>query len=371
MTALLNWAAFEQTLTDALTTAVRSVITTHRDEQFYAAALAGIYREQNALIALPTLGLNSIQALSKHPVEDQPDLRWSVLDWEHVDDDWLPDARSWEQALTAEACRDTTAHWESTFQRYLMLLVRVCQAVRRRSQDLLILVLDDEHHELLIRDTLTPSDVRRYFPELDVRAAEAAQVAALPGDTRAAYYVSRLDSFDSEEAESALRRLGPAAVPALVEMLAVSQQAWQAAKLLGEIGQADDSVVRALDAALTRCSGPDQAWIASALSFLGRLDLVFSKRNQLPHDVVVTAICAPYTSFRNYTLAPRPLDYRPLEEVFEHHPGYAAALAEELAPGRGHCDLSPAEAAEANRALTSSHPAVRRHAALCLEALHR
>ncbi len=372
VTALLDWATFEHTLTEALEAAIRSVVLARRDEQFYAAALGGIYREERGVISRPTLGVNSVEAL-----EEQPDLRWSMFDWDHLDDDWLTEAERWEQALTAEACRERTSHWESTFQRYLMMLVRVCREVRTRLRtsgvvgpEFLVLVIDDEHHELLVRSILTPSEVGRHFPELDVRAAEVERVAALPESERAAYFLSRLGSFsgpiDSEAAEEALRLLGQAAVPGLVARLGVEDQAWQAAKLLGEIGLADDSVTQALDTALTRLGGADQAWIARALAFLGRLDLVVDKIGLLPDDVIVTAVCAPYTSFRDRSIAPLPLDYGPLEEAVERWP---EAIAEELKPGRVYCEISADEAAEATRGLTSPYDVVRRHAALCLEVL--
>ncbi|MFB6718639.1 DUF4303 domain-containing protein [Kribbella sp. NPDC056345] len=374
MTASLDWATFEHTLSDALEAAIGSVVLARRDSEFYAAALGGIYREQDGVITRPSLGVNSVEELKQHPLEDQPDLRWSLFDWEHLDDDWLPEAQQWEQALTAEACRD---NWESTFQGYLMMLVRVCREVRtclRTSgvvgPDFLVLVIDDEHHELLVRNILTPSEVGRHFPELDVRAAEVARVAALPESERAAYYLSRLGSFSgpigSEAAEEALRRLGRAAVPGLVARLGVEDQAWQAAKLLGEIGLADDSVTQALDTALTRLGGADQAWIARALAFLGRLDLVVEKIGRLPDDVIVTAICAPYTSFRDRAIAPLPLDYGPLEESVERWP---EAIAEELKPGRGYCEISADEVVEATRGLSSPYDVVRQHAALCLEVL--
>ncbi|GAB3929259.1 hypothetical protein GCM10029976_028560 [Kribbella albertanoniae] len=374
MTASFDWATFERELTDALEAAIRSALLAHRDEQFYAAALGGIYREERGVISRPSLGMNSVEALNQHPLEEQPDVRWSMFDWDHLDDDWLAEAQRWEEALTAEACRERTSHWESTFQRYLMMLVRVCREVRTRLRtsgvvgpEFLVLVIDDEHHELLVRHVLTPSEVGRHFPELDVRAAEVARVAALPESERAAYFVSRLGSFsgpiDSEAAEEALRLLGQAAAPGLVARLGVEGQAWQAAKLLGEIGLADNSVTQALDTALTRLGGADQAWTARALAFLGRLDLVVDKIGRLPDDVVVTAICAPYTSFR---VAPLPLNYRPLEEALERWP---EAIADELKPGRGYCEISADEAAEATRGLTSRYDVVRRHAALCLEAL--
>jgi hypothetical protein len=229
-----DWAAFERALTDALVQAVRSTIAEHPDERFYGAVLDRIYRETDGRITLPNLGMNSVEALASLPVEEQADLRWSAADWYHYGDEWLPEdlARVWERALTAEACRGTTRKWASTFRRYLTMLVRVCKRARTTLRmsgftewDFVVLLLDDEYYETLVKRILTRSEVSRHFPELDERAVELARVAALPKAERGAFYLARLEAFSgpvsSEEAASALRDLGPAAFPALIPMLAV------------------------------------------------------------------------------------------------------------------------------------------------------
>ncbi|PMR58795.1 hypothetical protein C1A38_22760 [Verrucosispora sp. ts21] len=375
----LDWAGFECALVDALVQAVRSAVAEHPGERFYAAVLDGVYRETDGQITLPNLGMNSIEALAQLPVEDQADVRWSAADWDHYDDEWLAGdlARDWERQLTEEACRGTTRQWEATFRRYLSMLVRVCKRSREvlrtsgvTDRDFVVLLLDDEYHEVLIKRVLTKGEVSRYFPGYDQRAVELARIGALPVAERAAYYVARLDAVDGpvsgEEAEVALRDLGPAAVPALIPMLAQKERAWKAAKLLADIGQPDDDTVRALHAALTRCEGPNQSWVACALARLGRLDLVLGQIDRLPREVVVSAVAAPYTSFRNQAVAAPQLDYRPLQDVIERWPAYVPALAEELKPGRGYCDITVDEVDEAIGGLASPHVVVRRHAVCVL-----
>ncbi|WP_248960629.1 hypothetical protein [Sphaerisporangium perillae] len=105
--------------------------------------------------------------------------------------------------------------------------------------------------------------------------------------------------------------------------------------------------------------------MATALSRLGRLDLVLDKVDRLPEGAVIGAVAAPYTSFRNHAVAPLQLDYRPLEDVIERWPVYVPALAEGLKPGRGYCDITVDEVDEAVRGLTSKHVIIRRHA-VCL-----
>jgi hypothetical protein len=93
-------------------------------------------------------------------------------------------------------------------------------------------------------------------------------------------------------------------------MLAVKDRVWKAAKILADIGQPDDRVVRALVDALTRCEGADRSWVTRALSRLGRLDLVLDQIDRLPREVVVRAVAAPFTGFRNSAAGPLRLDYR-------------------------------------------------------------
>ncbi|MFU8876072.1 DUF4303 domain-containing protein [Micromonospora sp. SL4-19] len=375
----LDWASFERVLVDALVQAVRSAVAEHPDERFYAAALDRIYRETDGQITLPSLAMNSIEALAQLPAEEQADVRWSAADWDHYDDEWLAEdlARDWERRLAAEACRGTTRQWEAAFRRYLSLLVRVCKRARAAlrasgvtGRDFVVLLLDDEYHETLIKRVLTKREMSRHFPEYDQRTVELARVAALSQAERAAYYVARLDAFDGpisgEDAEVALRDLGSAAFPALIPMLAAKGRAWQAAKLLANIGQPDHDVVRALHEALTERTGPDQLWVVRALARLGRLDLVLGQIDRLPQEVVVSAVVAPYTSFRNQAIAAPRLDYQPLQDLIESWPAYVPALVGELKPGRGYCDITVDEVDEAIRGLASPHAVIRRHAVCVL-----
>ncbi|MEV4759586.1 DUF4303 domain-containing protein [Micromonospora sp. NPDC049559] len=375
MTGSFDWGGFERTLTEGVVRAVTSTVREGQGERFYAAALDHVYRETDGRITLPVLALNSAESLERYPVEERADLRWSTADWDHYDDGWLGEdlARDWERRLTAEACRGTTRHWEATFHRYLTMLVRVCRRARTELRNggvadrgFVLLLLDEEHHERLIKRVLTAAELRRHFPQFDEGTTELARVAALPPTERASYLVSRLGAFDgpvdSETAAAALRDLGPDAYPALLPMLARAGRAWQAAKLLADIGLPDDGVVRALTGALERTGDSDQSWVAMALSRLGRLDLVLDRAGDLPPDVVVSAVAAPYTGFRDHAVAPLPLDYRPLADVIARRPAYLPDLVERLAPGHSYCTITPDEVDEAVAGLASPHALVRRHA---------
>jgi HEAT repeats len=105
---------------------------------------------------------------------------------------------------------------------------------------------------------------------------------------------------------------------------------------------------------------------ARALSRLGQACLVLAMAAELPEDVVVAAVIAPYTSFRDRAASPLPLDYQPLAGVLEHQPRYAAAIAAELGPGRGEAAIGPGETGEALYGLASPHAIIRSHAARVL-----
>jgi hypothetical protein len=363
-----DWASFENALVDGVVSTVRAAIASDPGERFYAAALSHIYCETDGVIGLPLLGIDTVSALAERGGADDG-LPWNPPDWEYVNDAWLPgdEGRRWQHALTAHACRGSTADWNTAYGQYLAMLVRVClrcRAVLQEQQDdFLVLLIDEDRPEELIRATLTAGEVQRHFPSFERHAAEVVRVRALPPAEQVAYYVGQLgDLGTAEEAESALRALGQTAVPALLPLLAFKGSAWKAAKILADIGHADNAVIGALADALTRHEGPGQSWAACALSRLGQGHLVLAKADDLPDDVVVSAIAAPYTSFRDHAARPLPLDYQSLTDVLEHRPRYAPAVTERLRPGSGECTIRPGEVDEALRGLTSPHVLIRSHA---------
>jgi hypothetical protein len=363
-----DWALFENALVDGVVSAVRAAIARNPGERFYAAALCHIYCETDGVISLPLLGIDTVSALAGRG-DDGDGLLWEPADWEHVDDEWFPDGegKRWRHALTAHACRGSRTDWNTAYDEYLATLVRAClrsRAILREQQDdFLVLLIDEDRARELIQATLTADEVRRHFPSFEHHAAQVASVRALPPAGQAAHHVGQLgDPRAAEEAETSLRALGQAAVPAILPLLPLTGQAWRAAKILADIGYADDAVICALADALTRHQGPDQSWIACALSRLGQGPLVLAKADDLPDDVVASAIAAPYTSFRDHAARPLPLDYQPLADSLEHRPQYAPALTGQLRPGSGKCTIRPDEVGEALRGLTSPHVIIRGHA---------
>ncbi|MEU0884359.1 hypothetical protein ABZ345_37695 [Lentzea sp. NPDC005914] len=99
-----------------------------------------------------------------------------------------------------------------------------------------------------IKRVLTAGEVRRHFPELDEQTVALSRIESLPPAERAEQLVRLLGTFDgpvtAEDAESALRDLGPAAFLPLIDLLDSPDHGWRAAKLLAEIGRPDSGVTR-------------------------------------------------------------------------------------------------------------------------------
>jgi hypothetical protein len=352
---MLDWDEFR----NALQTALLDAVSAAAGGPWRAAALNELYAETDGVICAPSLLLNDDGEAMDSPVE-----------WGECIDDWAPEF--WIEALTAEACSGTVSHWEEIFARYQDLLVEICVAAGARLGIPVFFINYDCYEQTLAR-CLSPAQLGSLFPDVVATLAERARVSALPPGEQIAYYISRLGQFDgpinSEEAEKALRGLGPAAALALLPLLSEGDDTCvDAAKLLGEIGVPDETVISALSAAVA-ASNPDnpaQAWSCRALAQLGRLDLVLAGASSLSSETVATAVTAPYTSFRDHGVRPLSLDYRPLEDFLSAHPDTAPLLAEELAPGTGYCVISLAEVPEALRGTTSPHVLVRKHAVCVL-----
>jgi hypothetical protein len=354
--AMLDWEA----LREALQTALLEAVSAEAGGPWRAAALGELYAETDGVIEAPSLFLN----------DDGEDMG-SPGNWETVLHHWAPEP--WIKALTAEACSGTVSHWEDIFARYRDVLVRICVTAGAHLGIPVFYVEHGSRYEEMLARCLTPSQLRSLFPEVVARQAERARVfSALPPREQIAYYVSRLNRYDgligSEEAQNALRGFGSAAIPALLPLLREGEHAWLAAKLLADIGIADDSVISVLSAALAASTpdSPDQLWSCRALAQLDRLDLVLAGASNLSREALATAVAARYTAFRDHGAHPLSLDYLPLEEFLSAHQEIASAVADELKPGTSYCAISPAEVPEALRGTTSTHVLVRKHAVCVL-----
>ncbi|WP_158581649.1 HEAT repeat domain-containing protein [Actinomadura spongiicola] len=368
----MDWVTFEDELVAGVVEKVTERAGT--GERLYAAGLAEIYAETDSVIRLPMLG-----AVSHDEVAADDALLWSVPDWKTQWFEWLPEDRwqHWEQKLTYEAGRSSTLHWNRTYARFLTVLTRVCKRARKQllaagvtdRHFAVVLLTDDDDEERLLRRILSERELYRLFPGyVQANAWKAEMEAKEPAD-RAARYVQALNDWEGpigpENAELALRELGPIAHPALIDLLSHGPERWKAAKLLADIGHPTDEVIAALTRALRHTTGADQHWTAAALSRLNRLEVVLSAPG-LPTGVIVDAVAAPYTTFRDHAVTPPLLTYDPLERFLADHPQLRDAISERLRPGTSYCTIRAEEVGVATDALRSRWPVVRRHAVCVL-----
>lgn len=342
----MDWAALEKAVHVGMVDAAK-------DRELFAAALHSVYSEQDSIITFPLFGV-----VTRPEWEELGKARWNPPDWAVCELPWLSadEIKRWEGELeTAEG------PWDETFRQFLDTLARACVSARQDLGFPVLLLDDDEFGEELIRQVLPAPEVGELFPELEEHADELARLQALPTAERAVELAALLGAWEGpvqgEEAEALLRELGRDAREAVKPLLQREGKARWAAKILADLG--DPDAVEALRAALPRLKASDQRWTASALSRLGRLDLVV----EVPDDVRATAVAAPYRSFRDHAVSVLPLDYRQLEAVL---PELEELLDKELRPGSGYCTITPDEVTAALAALDSEHVVVRRHAVLVL-----
>ncbi|WP_051796974.1 DUF4303 domain-containing protein [Catenuloplanes japonicus] len=172
----MEWEEFEAVVYDALVESVGTAFRERPDERFYAAALGRIHRKPGGVIALPSLALATEPLAPRTPVN-----------WVYSGTPWMsPDTvKRWQAMLFAEATGGSPRRWETALERYLATLARACKGARHTlrahritGRDFVVLLLDDQFRESLIRQVLPVSDIRRLFPELDARPV------ALTGSSR-------------------------------------------------------------------------------------------------------------------------------------------------------------------------------------------
>lgn len=377
----LDWMALDAHILDRLTASVRAHAAAHPDDHIYGAAFHVFYGETGGVIAWPALAIateKNLAAITTDSRFSPEELRWSPADWsEQVDPSEEDDA--WAAKVEAHAVTGDDEHWEKVYDRFLRAFVKAAKKARGPLvaegivEKSFIAVAMDEAWDL-IPLSLTPAQVRAHFPELDEEAQELARLAALAPRERAAALGEIIDAFapgavSGEDAVRLLVQLGPDAAAVAVERMPRSRDRWRWAKVLADTGIADDSVIEALTAVMKgkKLSEPDRAWAAGALARLGRLDVVLAERERLPQPVLVRALAAPYTSFRDHAVTHVPLDYAPLEQVLADDEALAAEMLDALAPGSGYCAITRDEVETARRALDSPFEVVRRHAHIVLE----
>lgn len=352
----VDWRGLEAAIREQITGFVRQMRAEHPTDRIYGAAVHEFYAESGGVIAWTVVGVASEESVP------EPELRWSPADWEWQLDPGAAEDE-WSRRLTAAA---TSGDWDAVHERYLSTVVAACRAAGRELGGDIVVVAMDEAWELIPR-CLTTAQLQRHFPELAEAQRELARLAALPAETRAAELITLPASIGREKALDLLKDIGAAVVPLVVEQLSLAREKWQWAKLLAELGVADEPVIAALDPVLAnkKLPEPDRAWAAAALARLGRMDLVTDRLERLPEEVGVRGLTGPYMSFRDHGVH-GPLDYAPLADALTRHPSWQAAVVKRFTPGGAFCELARDEIPTALDALSSAHAAIRRHAVIVL-----
>ncbi|WP_422088287.1 DUF4303 domain-containing protein [Variovorax sp.] len=376
-----QWKALEPLIVEDALCALRALFDENPDEQFYAAAFQGMYRELDGPIYLPALSANSVSAREDEPSGDFWSAEWNPPDWRW---DEIQFASAALNAAADTACEitsnDTREAWLLAERECIDMLVSAARKIREAlgnapqlAPGFVVFLHDEENGLDLARRSIGDAAFGALFPKEAVAEQERQRVAALPVEERVGWLIGRLGRFDgrpvdSEDAGKWLVDIGAPAVPALLELLARprGKLGWEAARMLGHIGLATPEVLAALRNKL-HAPGDKSThdWCAATLAYLGDSDWLFEQLAAWHDDaeraaVAVRGLCAPYSAFRDPT--PVTLDYRPLETLLSRCAAIAEVVHEKLSPGSSYCTLRPGEVGEALRGMVSPHAFVRRHA---------
>ncbi|MFJ4053817.1 DUF4303 domain-containing protein [Pseudomonas sp. NPDC089743] len=370
---MMDWKALELALFDAARQALQTLLD-EGGSPLYAAAFHASYREEGAVLSLPSFAANSLQALSED-YPDEEDESFSSVKWNPVDWRW-----DWEicagesftrldDELQAHANRLGPRQWKAAEQRLLVTVSRAARALGRHfaqhpgvTPGFVVIFHDFAGYMALAKRSMTRQQFEENFPvELAIENTQRA-VAALPLAEQAAFYVSRLhcsDGISGEDAERWLIANGRPAQAALIEQLNGHKEPTAAARILGLSGMADEPVIQALRRqAIEACEQPTRNWCAKALGYLKDFDWLM----QQAFDVAVVGVCANFDGFRWRGVEPPVLDYTPVERLLDQRPELAAAVEEALEDVYGQIDTTTADVNEALRGLASPRVAIRRHA---------
>ncbi|MFW0785292.1 hypothetical protein AAFP35_12280 [Gordonia sp. CPCC 206044] len=242
-----------------------------------------------------------------------------------------------------------------------------------------VVVRDEHGSDELLRECLTPTQLRRRDPRLHRRYIAEEALRALSGDARIAALVRTLadDAADPglhRSAHSMLADLGAPAAIAMAEELRLFSLAPNGSlapqrmlSVLEETRTTDDRAIDTLLAIVGDDRVPPRlrADVGACLSWLNQLGRTAPLLDLLPDDLVCDVLGAPY--LRETTNGP--LNYRPLEQAIVATPRFDEQLFLRLSATRIH-RIRSADVSTATAALSSPSRFVRRHAAIVLLSVH-
>ena len=374
----MDWKTLESQLT-AAACATLDTLLANEQGTLYAAAFFGSYREAEGVIGLPSLAANTLTALEEdHPSRDEDGfwgVKWSPVDWRWT---WEPSEYGDEaldeldRFLQSYANRGTPAQWDAAEKRFVATVARAAVAVRKHfakhprvDKHFVVFFHDEDGGAALAKTSMSASLFLHHFPEQDETEQTRRRLATMPEPEQAAYYVTRLGTYegiDTEMAEAWLVKHGDSALPHLIARLTEGKNAWQVAMILGLAGIPDPAAIAALRQAAGSADPSTWGWSARALGYLGDFDWLLT---QSP-AIAVAGCCASLSGFRDRGAHPAVLDYTPVERLLARLPACAPQAEEALEPGSSFCAIRGSDVPEAVRGLQSPHVAIRRHAACVL-----
>lgn len=387
-----DWRGLEATAVNSMVSAVRTVREHHPDEQLYGAIFHAFYGDGEQ-IYWPCIAVGTQESLAQKvayyqqelgyttPVDElNDDLRWSGADLPYCQDSDEEGQRWADACQSFAALAGTFCDWETHYNRFLHIFPKAAKKARKQLMDdgivgkHFIAIAADEAEEL-IPLSLTKAQISRHFPRFDAEEIERQRIAGLPVEQQLAELVPQVLGTAPPGPlygyyDELLKPLRAAAVSPLCAVIRGEQpgDAWKASMLLAEINETTDEAIAALCVLLDNATAgeSDRAWAAAALARLDEMACIAERVPNLPLEIVARGLSAPFRAFRDDGRY-RPLDYRPLEQVFEQYPQLEAAVAQELAPGRGYCRITASEVAAAQAGLASRWAVVREHAAAVIE----
>ncbi len=359
---MFDWTAFETAFVETAEAAVEKWLTKNSKQHVYAIAFHECYCELDGPIAIPSLGINSLEKHQAEQDADEESYKWSPGDWHWTN--ILP-ARSslsrLEKALTDEACSGSQAHWRKSQKRFEKILLNVTKHLYQKYSkhpqvtDDFVVYIDDEEYGLdLIKRCVPARLFKKLFDDLD-----KPNLKSLSTEERLAKYMEEIWSYEKE-----ILAMGSAAIAPLIKKLEDTKDGWVAAATLADLNQPTEAVISALRKH-AQIPGGTGSQSARALHLLGDVEFLYGL---LAHkdlqDQTVEGILVGLMTTASDRKSPLALDYRHVERLLAmNSPTIEARVVEELKPGSSFIEIKPSDVDETLRGLNSPHVVIRQHAA--------
>ncbi|MFO0976301.1 MAG: hypothetical protein U0996_07860 [Planctomycetaceae bacterium] len=340
---MFDWKQLEEVLTTEATLGMNRWIKRNASRHAYAMAFHECYSELDGVITIPQLAVNAIKAKRKGAQEndDEGGGKWNSADW-----DWLEIFPS----------RSRLAKWEK--------LVRVAKSLYRafaKSPQVtpdFVVYIDHEADDLdLVRRCVPAKLFKKHFSEFEQKQAPK----GASKNSKLEFYMADMYSYEKQ-----ILALGKDAIPALIRKMNDPEDGWCAASLLGDLGIADASVIKALRNSVLAGEQGNAEHSARSLGLLG--DLAFLLKAAKTKSSQEAAVYGLMVRLKDRASGRGiRLDYRPAEQLLAMNSSEVRQLVEsEIAPGATHIEIESADIDEALRGLMLEEPRLRQHAILVL-----